>query len=1596
MKSLLTKALVSLLIVCLLAPFQLFVYDAAVYAMDEQSYPVPDSSFQEIMDQGYTMDDTDLDKVKPYPVNRSQEAKSEIISDLEAFQMIAKSEKSNMLTTATGPVTLPDYTYVETKGDQAPFSVQLDHEVISTVSGSLTVRENEMSLPGRNGLGFTLTRTYDSSASQFDQMVYDDGNTVITPFDEEFFPIGKGWSWNIPYISIGSRYRYIHLGDRGTYKFDTMKNELVDYPWKDLTFSSTETNINGQTAVFVLTNLERKKLYFDSGGRLIQIVDTRGNAINFYYSSYTYGGTLSRITDSIGNSINISYSSSEVVISKGNETIVYYKVNQNGKELLSQVRDSMGRVTTYDYSIRNARFNLNGTNPDYMNPYALLTGVTHPTGAKSVYSYETDPIKRFLSGPLEVNQFYRISSREDQVINSDNSISVSNRKDFTYGGDMGSTYDDIEAFSTTIQDGLGTTEFVNKKDYIDSNIGTVYYNNRIVQTATHPKTSLISKNTTTFTYDMASRNPNPIKTDIIKSVVGNSSVFKTSRSAAYNQYGNVTSSTDVNGTTTIFQYDTNHLLTGVSVPVSTNPVKIQYTEYQRDPNYLNITATRVREGGITGSILRESVNTAYDSFGNATATQILRDSGLYTTMVTEYSPQAPYYGAFPTGQQINTTDAEGKSSIICKKYEYDSTNGRLIAYIDPMNQVTRYNYDPIGRVTDVIHPDNSTLTLRYLDMENQVIRTDETGVVVRTTWNPLGWKTNDGFIENGVYHNKATYEYDQYGRQKNSYDALGKKTMYDYDQWGRQSAITYPDLNTDTVFYDDIANTKTITTPVTGTENYVVKDSYDILGRLIAREETKKVGNTTKTTPLLSYTYDLMGNILTAADANANMTAFRYDVLGQLQSVTNQAPVTAADGKTTLTPQITSFLYNQFGKMTQMTYPDNSNKRHVYDEAGRLIKTIDAKGMQEIFFYDGNSNLIRYLDRKGNRFKNTYSNRNLLVKKEIVDGAWASISGEQPISYTYDVAGRRTMMSDSTGNTKYAYDYTKGVLAAVTFPDGKIINYDYDVNGNRILMNDPFGGKTTYHYDTRNRLDLIGTSSTNDYEVKYEYYLNGMLKQILQKNGVSSNYTYDGLLTNNLVIRKADGSVLQSYGYTYDNNGNQLSKIENGVSHQFTYDQMNRIETSQQFAETYGYDIRGNRSFMSTNNPFERPDAKTSFDPYNQLVNTQTAEGTNIEYKYNGDGLLWERIENGETTRYYWDGSNLAAEARVVGGTAAFKARYIRGRGPVARQDEQGIAYYVQNGHGDVVNLVDATGTTKLNSYEYDIFGNIVSQNETIRQPFKYSGEFWDDSSKLQYLRARWYDPSIGRFISEDTYEGDITNPLSLNLYTYVSNNPLKYSDPSGHQQILEPGSGPGLPTPFGGYAGSSSDKGLISALLALMFPFYSPAPAQEPTIIPQEYPECYDPYISQQGTEFENRAIIIPQSPSIENQMNVDSIPFQDNNMEIITSSKLLRKNMVQAGYTEPGYPNAAHHIVAETSPKAATAQAILAGFGIDINSAENGVFLPTQEGVSSADYHPSLHTDLYFQRVTADLSQASNRTQAIEILDSIRTRLMYGAYPH
>ncbi|WP_138494513.1 RHS repeat-associated core domain-containing protein [Paenibacillus pinistramenti] len=664
-------------------------------------------------------------------------------------------------------------------------------------------------------------------------------------------------------------------------------------------------------------------------------------------------------------------------------------------------------------------------------------------------------------------------------------------------------------------------------------------------------------------------------------------------------------------------------------------------------------------------------------------------------------------------------------------------------------------YDSLGRVILETNPDGSQTQVTYEDANNRVTATLPNGSQVTYQYDPLG-----NLVQQTDALGSTIQTYDEFGRMISQTDAEGNVSTYTYDAYGR--VLTENDGTSTTAYaYDDVARTQT----TKDGEGNQIRETYDILGRLIKTEELKSTGNTT----LSSSTYDNYGHLLSTIDANNNKTSYGYDAAGNLTSVTD------AEGKTT------SYKYDLLGNMIQQTYADGQFLANTYDEIGRLLKTTDPLKQSETYTYDANSNLVTYVDRKGQTHAYQYNNRNFLTQD--------SAPGEN-ITYTYDAMGNRKTMKDSTGTTSYGFSPT-GQLTSLTYPDQAKLTFDYDKRGIRKSQTFTSGSyklslETTYQGASAlpGGLNVKNTASTSIASLTYKYLKNNSLQQTATGTGLTHTLTYTGLNVTGLTVASKD-TTLQTYTYGYDNNRNITSQKDNGTSYTYTYDVLNRIKASSQFNETYGYDQRDNRSSLTSDRTPTIPSTTTyQYDSRNRLTKA-TVNGISLAYTYNGDGLMVGRIKGSQTTRYYYDDRGLlVAEGNVSGSTVTIAYGYVYDATGqlVGRQSgtESKLQYYVTNLHGDVVELRDASGKL-LNSYSYDIWGNPVIVQETVPNALRYAGEYWDADTGLQYLRARWYDPSTARFIGEDTYEGQIDNPLSLNLYTYVENNPLGYVDPTGH-----------------------------------------------------------------------------------------------------------------------------------------------------------------------------------------------------------------------
>ena len=171
---------------------------------------------------------------------------------------------------------------------------------------------------------------------------------------------------------------------------------------------------------------------------------------------------------------------------------------------------------------------------------------------------------------------------------------------------------------------------------------------------------------------------------------------------------------------------------------------------------------------------------------------------------------------------------------------------------------------------------------------------------------------------------------------------------------------------------------------------------------------------------------------------------------------------------------------------------------------------------------------------------------------------------------------------------------------------------------------------------------------------------------------------------------------------------------------------------------------------------------------------------TIVENYYNGEGLRVAKVVNGVLTRYLYEYDKVVLELDADGNQTG---RNIYGTNLLMRTVDGESYYYLYNGHGDVVALVNALTGNIDATYYYDAFGNILESDGVAKDKnsILYAGYQYDEETGLYYLNARMYDPKIARFLQEDTYTGDPNDPLSLNLYTYCANNPIKYDDPTGH-----------------------------------------------------------------------------------------------------------------------------------------------------------------------------------------------------------------------
>jgi RHS repeat-associated protein len=795
----------------------------------------------------------------------------------------------------------------------------------------------------------------------------------------------------------------------------------------------------------------------------------------------------------------------------------------------------------------------------------------------------------------------------------------------------------------------------------------------------------------------------------------------------------------------------------------------------------------------------------YNTYGGVTCT---RDpKGNTTTLAYDPTNTFPLTSTNALGH-VTTTVYYGVNGVASDTGLY----GQAKSVTDPNGKTTTTTYDTLGRKLTTTTPDGLIQTIAYnyggaYTVSTQHVQSTTSGgglsanLVSKTYFDGLGrtTKTEQPGAADGGANLKVLVTETQYDIRglvtqtslpyiQGSESATGRWRTLTYDALGRLTKTTNPDNTSSTVCYN--AWTTTSLDP----KLHKKVQTKDALGRLVTVQEYTGTGSATDCSggtlyATTSYSYDLLGNLLGVTDAKGNVSSMTYDTLGR--------------------------------KLT-MHDPDMGDWSYTYDANGNLLTQVDAKNQKLCFSYDA-------LNR---RTQKNYGTTTVACGTNTVvyayDDTVAANNGKgrlkqvsdpaQSVTFQYDSRGRITQtaktLDGSTYTTTSAYDGL-GRMTSVSYPTSPIKTVTYTYDGPQLKSVQE--GATTYvTYAGWNALGQPATST----------FGNGVVTTHTYANTANATCTQQTFRLCTLKTQKGATPLYQDLQYHYENNGNVDILYDNAVAahagdQNFVYDDLDRLTLANgpygasgvNATLSYAYDEIGNLTLNSqlsasayvypaSGASSVRPHAVTTagvnsytYDANGNMLTgagrtytwnqenkplTVTQSGTTTTFVYDGDGGRVKKIVSTTTTRYIsklyecdnancsrfiWAGSTRIATIAVNTGT-------------------------IQYWHGDHLGsssvITDSTGA-KVQTVTYYPFGgtrtNQSPSTPAIDVPYKYTGKELD-STGLYYYEARYYDPTLARFISADTIVPNPKDPQSLNRYSYVENNPLRYTDPTGHFKI--------------------------------------------------------------------------------------------------------------------------------------------------------------------------------------------------------------------
>ncbi|NOH49129.1 RHS repeat protein [Vibrio rotiferianus] len=723
------------------------------------------------------------------------------------------------------------------------------------------------------------------------------------------------------------------------------------------------------------------------------------------------------------------------------------------------------------------------------------------------------------------------------------------------------------------------------------------------------------------------------------------------------------------------------------------------------------------------------------------------------------------------------------------------------SYSNSFNDTWRFVHDEHGKLLEKISPSGRKWTFEYDD---------------------LGRKVTETYPDT----TKTSYQYNLQGQLVSKLHSSGAINSYEYDSLGQLTKVITPDGESEQVFYNSLGQRVWDS----DSQGCMTKYEYDKHGHIIRStcsdgevkqwwwDKQQRVVAHELNGTLIRYSHNENGWINGIAYPDGCIASLTYDDTGKRTSVQfyNESDKTGFSEEYSYdeysrvvrvsTPEgVTQIVWGQLNQQEGIVLADGSSFSYEYDEERNLTKLIRSDGLEFCFSYDQEGELISTQGFDGIETKFCYDSMGRIAEKQV---------HERTVLYRYDDAGY--LSNVRAGNGRFVneshFSYTLG--GKITFASNKhqTLQYHYCPSGNQIkrvqgsfeftqeysrlgkLLQVSLPDKTNiaYEYDRYGQVSAVIIEDDARHKVEFNYDKTGRICAF-KSNDFIENKVFDGigrlkeqcwpdrkksyLFNASNHISTIVDSVFGKTHFHYDKLGqlirvNSPKNIQSFCFDSFGNPQLPDCEVHSDRVDMYGnmrykYDSQGNQVSAEGNGYTQT----RVFDALNQLIEVHLFKGI-CQFEYDALGRRTRKISENGIREFFWEGERLIGE--YFSGSFRWYFYQPETYIPLALYEDGHVYFYQCDQVGKPEVLKDIDGRTVWQA-TYDTFGYAHIDIEEVVNPLRFQGQYFDCETQLHYNLARYYDPTLGRFIQQDP----ISIAGGVNHYQYAIN-PIQWIDPTG------------------------------------------------------------------------------------------------------------------------------------------------------------------------------------------------------------------------